>query len=284
MFSAARPYFELIRFDRPVGWLLLLWPTLGALWIATGEFPSAHLLIVFGLGVFLTRSAGCIINDYADRWLDPHVERTRLRPLAVGSISGRAALALFATLMAVAFALVLSTNLNTVLWSLPALVLAISYPYTKRFFFAPQMVLGIAFSFGIPMAYVAAGTEFDLVCVLLFLANLCWTFGYDTLYAMVDREDDVLRGARSSAISLGQFDLVGIALAFTLAVGLKLWLGLHAGFNWFYFAGLTVFAAGLICTLVFVRGRARDVCFVAFKHQHWLGFAWFLGVAAALQR
>lgn len=275
-------FLELIRWDRPVGWLLLLWPTWLALWLAADGVPPPRLILIFGLGVFLTRSAGCIINDYADRWLDPHVQRTRQRPLARGALSGRFALTAFALLMGLAFGLVLWTNWSTVLWSMLALAVAVVYPYAKRVFPAPQLVLGIAFSLGIPMAWSASGLTPGGVAGVLLLTNLLWTMAYDTQYAMVDREDDRRMGARSTALWFGRLDLAIIGLLQVLVLAGMIVLGQLAGLGGCYALGIAVVAGGFAWQAWITRSRAPEACFRAFRSQHWLGLAWFLGAAIDL--
>ena len=283
-------YLDLIRWDRPAGTLLLLWPTLSALWIAAGGFPGWHLVAVFVLGTFLMRSAGCAANDVADRDFDKHVKRTANRPVTSGAVGVAEALGLGAGLALAAFALVLTTNLAAVAWSLAAVAVTLFYPFSKRFFAMPQAVLGIAFSFGIPMAFAAvrggdswAWTSLDgavppLAWALLF-GNLFWVLAYDTEYAMVDRDDDLKIGINTSAITLGRFDVAAV-MAF-YAVFLLIWAGIGAtlGLGWLYVAGLA--AAALIAAwhYTLIRDRTRQGCFRAFRLNHWLGFAVFAGVA-----
>ena len=272
-------YLDLIRWSRPAGNYLLLWPTLSALWIAANGFPGWHLMFVFVLGTFLMRSAGCAVNDVADRDFDKHVERTAQRPVTSGAVSVREALVIGALLALLAFALVLTTNAVTTLWSVAALAVTLVYPFTKRFFSMPQAVLGVAFSFGIPMAFAATQSEVPALAWWLLIGNLFWVLAYDTEYAMVDRADDLKIGIRTSAITLGRFDVAGV-MAF-YAVYLALWtaLGAHLQFGWPYFGGLGVAAliAGWHYTLI--RDRSRDACFRAFRLNHWVGFAVFAGVA-----
>ena len=283
-------YLDLIRWDRPAGWLLLLWPTLSALWIAADGFPGWHLLAVFVAGTVLMRSAGCCINDVADREFDKHVKRTAQRPVTRGAVSPREALAVGAVLALAAFALVLTTNARTVVWSFAALAIALVYPYTKRFFSMPQAVLGVAFSFGIPMAFAAVngGTSWDFATAFgrlpalawwLLLGNAFWVLAYDTEYAMVDRDDDIRLGIRTSALTLGRFDVAAVMFFYAAYLGLWAWLGGQLGLGWFYFVGLTVAAglAGWHWTLI--RTRTREGCFKAFRLNHWLGFAVFAGLA-----
>ncbi|HUG26375.1 4-hydroxybenzoate octaprenyltransferase [Piscinibacter sp.] len=281
--AAQRPsrlalYLDLIRWDRPAGSYLLLWPTLSALWIAAGGFPGWHLLAVFVLGTFLMRSAGCAVNDVADREFDRHVKRTAQRPVTSGAVSVREALLLGAALALAAFALVLTTNLATIAWSFAALAVAIVYPFTKRFFSMPQAVLGVAFSFGIPMAFAAVQGEVPALAWWLLLGNLSWVIAYDTEYAMVDRDDDLKIGIKTSAITLGRFDVAGVMGFYALYLAVWGVLGARLGFGWAYYAGLG--GAALIAAWHFtlIRERSRDGCFRAFRVNHWLGFAVFAGV------
>lgn len=272
-------YWTLVRGDRPIGWLLLLWPTWWALWIAAGGVPPAWTLLVFTAGVWLTRSAGCVVNDYADRWLDGQVERTRDRPLATGAVSGREALAVFAVLMLLAFALVLTTNRLTVLLSGVGLLLAATYPYLKRHTYLPQVYLGMAFGWGIPMAFAAVQGAVPPVAWLLYGANIFWATAYDTWYAMVDRDDDIRAGSKSTAILFGELDLVAQAVLFSLALVALVLVGRQAGLGLPYGAGLVV-AAGLVA-LQFRQAWYRDraACFAAFRQNHWVGMAVFAGIA-----
>ena len=271
-------YLDLIRWDRPAGTYLLLWPTLSALWIAAQGFPGWHLLVVFVLGTFLMRSAGCAVNDVADRDFDKHVKRTAQRPVTSGAIGVKAALLFGAALALVAFGLVLTTNAPTIAWSFAALAVSIFYPFTKRFFSMPQAVLGVAFSFGIPMAFSAVQGSVPALAWLLLVGNLFWVLAYDTEYAMVDRDDDLKIGIRTSAITLGRFDVAGVMLFYAVFVAIWAAIGLALGMGPAYFAGLAVAAglAGWHYTLI--RTRTRDGCFKAFRLNHWLGFAVFAGV------
>lgn len=275
-------YWTLVRGDRPIGWLLLLWPTWWGLWLAAEGLPPWWVLMVFSLGVWLTRSAGCVINDYADRWLDPLVERTKGRPLATGAVRGREALAVFAVLMLVAFALVLSLNRLTILMSVVGVALAASYPYLKRYTYLPQVYLGLAFGWGIPMAFAAVRGEVPALAWVLYVTNIFWTTAYDTWYAMVDREDDLRAGAKSTAILFGELDLVALGLLYGLFfVGLVL-IGRQTALDWPYWSGVGV-AAGLVCyQFLIARDRSREGCFRAFLNNHWVGMAVFAGLAAAL--
>ena len=275
-------YWALVRGDRPIGWLLLLWPTWWGLWLAANGVPPWWTLVVFSLGVWLTRSAGCVINDYADRWLDPLVERTKGRPLATGAVRGREALAVFAVLMLVAFALVLTMNQLTILMSVVGVALAASYPYLKRYTYLPQVYLGLAFGWGIPMAFAAVRGEVPPVAWVLYVTNIFWTTGYDTWYAMVDREDDLRAGSKSTAILFGDLDLLALGVLYALFfLGLVL-VGRHAELGVAYWAGLGV--AGLLVGHQFAIGRSREParCFRAFLNNHWVGMAVFAGLAAAL--
>jgi len=271
-------YLDLIRWNRPAGTWLLLWPTLSALWIAAHGFPGWHLLAVFALGTFLMRSAGCCINDVADRRFDRHVKRTAARPVTSGAISTAEALAVGASMAFAAFLLVLTTNAMTVLWSVGALAVTVLYPYTKRFFSMPQAVLGVAFSFGIPMAFSAVRGDIPAAAWALIVGNLFWVLAYDTEYAMVDRDDDLRIGIRTSAITLGRFDVAAV-MAF-YSVYLTVWglVGLDLGLGAAYFAGLGVAAAQAAWHHRLIADRSRDGCFRAFRLNHWIGLAVFAGV------
>jgi 4-hydroxybenzoate polyprenyltransferase len=273
-------YLDLIRWNRPAGTYLLLWPTLSALWIAAQGFPGWHLLVVFVLGTFLMRSAGCAVNDVADRDFDKHVKRTAQRPVTSGALSVKAALLFGAALALIAFGLVLTTNAPTIAWSFAALAVSIFYPFTKRFFSMPQAVLGVAFSFGIPMAFSAVLGTVPAVAWALLVGNLFWVLAYDTEYAMVDRDDDLKIGIRTSAITLGRFDVAGVMGFYAAYITIWAAIGLSLGLGLFYFAGLAVAAgiAGWHYTLI--RTRTREGCFRAFRLNHWLGFAVFLGIVA----
>jgi 4-hydroxybenzoate polyprenyltransferase len=271
-------YLDLIRWNRPAGTWLLLWPTLSALWIAAHGFPGWHLLVVFALGTFLMRSAGCCINDVADRRFDRHVKRTAARPVTSGAISTAEALAVGASMAFAAFLLVLTTNAMTVLWSVGALAVTVLYPYTKRFFSMPQAVLGVAFSFGIPMAFSAVRGDIPAAAWALIVGNLFWVLAYDTEYAMVDRDDDLRIGIRTSAITLGRFDVAAV-MAF-YSVYLTVWglVGLDLGLGAAYFAGLGLAAAQAAWHHRLIADRSRDGCFRAFRLNHWIGLAVFAGV------
>lgn len=282
-------YLQLIRWDRPAGWLLLLWPTLSALWIAADGWPGWHLLIVFTLGTVLMRSAGCCVNDVADRDFDRHVKRTAQRPVTTGAVSVKEALLLGAALALVSFGLVLTTNPPAILLSFAALAVAIAYPFAKRVLAMPQAVLGVAFSFGVPMAFAAAlgGAQWSLDAVprtawALLVGNLFWVIAYDTEYAMVDRDDDLRIGLRSSAIAMDRFDVAGIMACYALHLGLWAWLGLRLGMGRWYLAGIAVAVAQVAWHYTLIRGRSRDGCFRAFRANHWLGAAVFAGTVLDL--
>jgi len=275
-------YLDLIRWSRPAGTYLLLWPTLAALWIAAGGFPGWHLLTVFALGTFLMRSAGCAVNDVADRDFDKHVKRTAQRPVTSGAVGVREALVLGAALALVAFALVLTTNLATVLWSVAALAVTIFYPFTKRFFSMPQAVLGVAFSFGIPMAFAAVRGEVPPLAWWLLIGNLFWVLAYDTEYAMVDRDDDLRIGIQTSAITLGRFDVAGVMAFYAIYLASWAGLGRSLGLGRFFLLGIAAAALQAAWHYTLIRDRSRDGCFKAFRVNHWVGFAVFCGVALDL--
>ncbi len=271
-------YLDLIRFNRPAGWLLLLWPTLSALWIASHGFPGWHLLIVFTLGTILMRSAGCCINDVADREFDKHVKRTAQRPVTSGQVSVKEALAVGAVLALLAFGLVLTTNTTTIAWSFAALAIAVAYPYAKRFVAMPQAVLGVAFSMGIPMAFAAVQSRVPHLAWLLLVGNLFWVLAYDTEYAMVDRDDDLQIGMRTSAITLGRFDVAFVMGCYLFYASIWGWILFQRTPKVIY---LVVFALILMQVLWhyrLIRRRARDGCFKAFRLNHWIGFSAFTGV------
>ncbi len=274
-------YLDLIRWDRPAGWLLLLWPTLSALWVAADGFPGWHLLAVFTLGTILMRSAGCCVNDVADRDFDRHVKRTAQRPITSGAVSVREALGVGAALALVAFVLVLTTNAPTVAWSLPALGVTILYPFTKRFFSMPQAVLGVAFSMGIPMAFTAVRGEVPWLALWLVLGNLLWVLAYDTEYAMVDRDDDLKIGMKTSAITLGRFDVAAI-LAFYLGFVL-IWAVALAplALGALFYVALAAVLMQVAWHWHLIKGRTREGCFRAFRENHWIGFTVFLGIVGS---
>ena len=273
-------YLDLIRWNRPAGWLLLLWPSLYALWIAAGGFPGWHLIAVFTLGTILMRSAGCCVNDVADREFDKHVKRTAKRPVTTGAVSVREALVLGAGLALLAFALVLTTNAAAIAWSFAALAISIAYPYAKRFVSMPQAVLGIAFSFGIPMAFAAVQSRVPLLAWVLLLGNLFWVLAYDTEYAMVDRDDDLRIGIKTSAITLGRADVAVVMACYVAAIAI--WAVVLAGRIPAWTLALTAAAAGAQAAwhYTLIRERSREGCFRAFRLNHWLGFAVFVGVVA----
>ena len=277
-----RLYWQLVRGDRPIGWLLLLWPTWWGLWLAADGTPPLWPLVVFTLGVWLTRSAGCVINDYADRWLDPQVERTRARPLAVGAVSGREALAVFAVLMLVAFALVLTLNRLTICMSVVGVLLAASYPYLKRYTYLPQVYLGMAFGWGIPMAFAAIRGEVPPIAWVLYVANIFWATAYDTWYAMVDRDDDIRVGARSTAILFGDMDLVAQGVLYVLMFAALALVGRDAQLGEPYWWALGVAVLLVAHEFVTARNRDRAGCFKAFLHNHWVGATVFVGIALGL--
>ena len=274
-------YLDLIRWNRPAGWLLLLWPTLSALWLASGGFPGWHLLLVFTLGTVLMRSAGCCINDVADREFDRHVRRTAQRPVTSGRLPVREALALGAVLALLAFGLVLTTNTATIYLSFAALAVAIAYPYAKRIVSMPQAVLGVAFSFGIPMAYSAVQGAVPWTAALLLMGNLFWVLAYDTEYAMVDRDDDLHIGIRTSAITLGRWDVAAVMVFYAAYLGI--WGVLLAQqLRYPAWMAALVAAAQALWHYRLIRLRERDNCFTAFRQNHWLGFTVFVGIALSL--
>lgn len=274
-------YLSLIRFDRPIGTLLLLWPTLWGLWIAAQGIPDITVLLVFVAGTFLMRSAGCAINDVADRDVDPHVARTALRPLAAKSITPREAIIIAALLSLVALALVIIfLNALTLQLSVVAAFLAASYPFTKRFFAMPQAYLGLAFGFGIPMAFAAIQGAVPSIAWWLLAANALWTIAYDTEYAMVDRDDDVKIGIRTSAILFGRFDVAAIMFCYLLSLAMLVGIGKFLAFSWPYWIGLGVACAISLYHYALIRKRSPEGCFRAFLHNYWLGAAVFAGIVA----
>lgn len=274
-------YERLIRLDKPIGTLLLLWPTLWALWLAADGAPSAGMVLIFVLGTLLMRSAGCAINDYADRDFDPHVKRTQARPLAAREIAPWEALAIAAALAASAFGLVLYLNRLAIALSFAGLAIAASYPFSKRYFALPQLYLGIAFGFGIPMAYAAIQERLPLECWLLLAANIGYAFAYDTEYAMVDRDDDAKLGIRTSALTLGRRDVGAVMTSYALMLALLATLGARRELAWPFFAGLGAAAAMMVYHWILIRGRTREGCFKAFRHNNWVGAAIFAGIVAA---
>ena len=275
-----RLYLDLIRWDRPAGWLLLLWPTLSGLWIAARGFPGWHLLAVFTLGTILMRSAGCCVNDVADREFDKHVKRTAQRPVTRGAVTVREALVLGAVLALLAFLLVLTTNAATVMASFAGLAITLAYPYAKRHVSMPQAVLGLAFSFGIPMAFAAVQERIPLVAWVLLLGNLFWVLAYDTEYAMVDRDDDIRIGMKTSAITLGRADVAVVMASY--AGYLLVWGVVLASRIPALALGIALFAAAAQAAwhYTLIRQRSRGGCFTAFRQNHWLGFTVFAGAAA----
>jgi len=271
-------YLDLIRWNRPAGWLLLLWPSLAALWVAAGGFPGWHLIAVFTLGTILMRSAGCCVNDVADRDFDKHVKRTANRPVTSGRIGTKEALLVGAVLAVLAFGLVLTTNRATIQWSFVALAVTLIYPYAKRYVSMPQAVLGVAFSFGIPMAFAAVQGGVPLLAWGLLLGNLFWVLAYDTEYAMVDRDDDLKIGMKTSAITLGDRDVPAIMGFYGAYLLIWAWLlNAHQQGDWVWVAWAA--SAGQVVWHYFlIRQRAREGCFKAFRQNHWLGFSVFVGV------
>ncbi|MDP1863769.1 MAG: 4-hydroxybenzoate octaprenyltransferase [Thiobacillus sp.] len=272
-------YEKLMRLDKPVGILLLLWPTLWCQWLASNGHPNWMILWIFIMGVVLMRSAGCVINDYADRKIDPLVARTRNRPLAAGKVSTKEALLLAAGLSLLAFLLILPLNTLVLSLSVIALFLAASYPFTKRFFALPQAYLGIAFGFGIPMSYAALWGEVPMEAWILLAANTFWAIAYDTQYAMVDREDDLKIGIKTSAITFGRFDLVAIAVCYGLTLALLAWVGFQRNMGIAFYGGLITAAAIAVYHMSLIRSRDPKRCFRAFLHNTWFGGAIFVGIA-----
>ncbi len=275
-------YLDLIRWNRPAGWLLLLWPSLSALWVAAGGFPGWHLLAVFVLGTILMRSAGCCVNDVADREFDKHVKRTAQRPVTSGKVSTREALALGAVLALAAFALVLTTNTLTVLMSFAALAITVAYPYAKRYVSMPQAVLGVAFSFGVPMAFAAVQAQLPPLAWVLLVGNLFWVLAYDTEYAMVDRDDDLKIGMKTSAVTLGDADVLAVTvfyLVFLTTWGAALWSRVNP---WVWGTGLLIALVQVAWHHRLIQDRTREGCFKAFRLNHWLGFTVFVGVVAGI--
>ncbi|MBU3641923.1 4-hydroxybenzoate octaprenyltransferase [Polynucleobacter sp. Fuers-14] len=275
-------YGYLIRLDKPIGTLLLLWPTLWALWLASSGVPDLSILLIFTVGTFLMRSAGCAINDYADRDFDRHVKRTQGRPVTSGKISGKEAVAVAGVLALLAFLLIQPLNLFTKQLSVLALIVAFVYPFTKRFFVMPQAVLGIAFGFGIPMAYAAILDFIPLEAWFLFIGNIFWAIAYDTAYAMVDRDDDLRLGLRTSAITFGQYDVVAIAISYGMLFLSQLWVAQLASLSNYYLVGWFAALACAIYHLKLVSTRNRDNCFKAFRHNNWLGGFLFIGIVLGL--
>lgn len=282
MFERLGLYAKLVRLDKPIGTLLLLWPTLWGLFVAADGWPEPTILCIFVLGTFLMRSAGCAMNDYFDRDVDRHVARTEKRVLTAGLIEPREALYVAAVLGLVSFILVLFLNVLTIFLALIAAILAVTYPLFKRFFAIPQAYLGVAFGFGIPMAFAAVQNEVPSVAWVMLLANVCWAIAYDTEYAMVDRDDDIRLGLKTSAITFGQQDVVFVALFYFVAIALLGLVGSLLAYSWPYYGGLLL-AFGIATLHVYwIRGRDRQACFKAFLHNTWLGAAVFGGIALQL--
>lgn len=271
-------YQRLIRLDKPIGTLLLLWPTLWAVWLASAGQPQPDIVVVFVLGTFLMRSAGCAVNDYADRDFDAHVERTRQRPLAAREIAPREALAVAAFLALCAFALALLLNPFAIALSFVGAAIAALYPFSKRVFPFPQLVLGLAFGFGIPMAYAAVRASLPIECWLLLAANVFYSFAYDTEYAMVDRDDDARLGMRTSALTLGRWDVAAVMASYAAMLVLLAAVGALHELRWPYYAGLAAAGAMMAYHWTLIRGRSREGCFRAFRHNNWVGAAVFAGI------
>ena len=275
-------YLDLIRWNRPAGWLVLVWPTLTALWVAAGGFPGWHLLAVFVAGTVLMRSAGCCINDIADRDFDRHVKRTAQRPITSGQVSVKEAAAVGVVLALAALALVLTTRREAVAWSVPAVLFTILYPFTKRFFAMPQAFLGIAFNFGIVIAFAAVQGTVPATAWVLWLANLCLVLAYDTEYAMVDRDDDLKIGMKTSAITLGRFDVAAIMGFYAVYLAIWVLALVSRSPNALFYIAIAAAAAQVVWHWTLIRDRTRDGCFKAFRQNHWVGFSVFMGVVLGL--
>jgi 4-hydroxybenzoate polyprenyltransferase len=275
-------YAYLIRLDKPIGTLLLLWPTLWALWLASSGVPNFSILIIFVVGTFLMRSAGCAINDYADRDFDRHVMRTQQRPVTSGKISGKEAIGVAVILALLAFLLIQPLNNFTKQLSVLALLVAFIYPFTKRFFAMPQAVLGIAFGFGIPMAYAAILDFIPFEAWVLFIGNIFWAIAYDTAYAMVDRDDDIRLGLRTSAITFGRYDVLAIGISYVILLITQLWVANIASLSNYFLIGWFAALACAIYHMKLVATRKRENCFLAFRHNNWLGGFLFLGIVLGL--
>ncbi|AIU71372.1 4-hydroxybenzoate polyprenyltransferase [Hafnia alvei FB1] len=275
-------YCRLMRIDKPIGSLLLLWPTYWALWLAGGQIPSLKLLVVFTLGVFFMRAAGCVVNDFADRRVDGHVKRTAHRPLPSGAVTEKESKILFVALVLVSFGLVLTLNAMTIWLSVAALALAWVYPFMKRFTHLPQVVLGMAFGWSIPMAYAAVSESLPLSCWLLFLANICWTVAYDTQYAMVDRDDDLRIGIKSTAILFGRFDKLIIGLLQLATLLLMVWIGYLNQLSGAYYWGVLLAGALFIHQQKLIALRERMPCFQAFLNNNYAGLVLFIGIALSI--
>ena len=273
-------YWQLTRFDKPIGILLLLWPTLSALWLASAGRPDTTIVVIFCIGTALMRAAGCAVNDYADRDFDRHVQRTAHRPLTSGKIAAWEALMVAGILALAAFMLIWPLNSLTKLLSLAAIVIAASYPYFKRFFALPQAYLGIAFGFGIPMAYAAVLNQIPASAWWLLLANVFWALAYDTEYAMVDREDDVKIGIRTSASTFGRYDVAAVMTCYVASLAIISYVGSSLGLGYWFAAGIVVACGCAAYHYFLIRGREREACFYAFRHNNWLGCALFVGIAA----
>jgi len=274
-------YERLLRLDKPIGTLLLLWPTLWAVWLASRGMPTIEIVAIFSVGTLLMRSAGCALNDFADRGFDRQVERTRSRPLAAGEIHPAEALALALLLAATAFGLVLMLNRLALQLSFVALAIACSYPYTKRFFALPQLYLGVAFGFGIPMAYAAIQWRLPAECWALLAANVCYAFAYDTEYAMVDRNDDAKIGIRTSALTLGRYDVAAVMASYAAMLAILAGVGVGLRLARPYYAGLALAGTMMGYHFRLIRGRSREGCFKAFQHNNWVGAAVFAGIVAS---
>ena len=271
-------YLQLIRWNRPAGWLLLLWPTLSALWVASHGFPGWHLVVVFTLGTFLMRSAGCCLNDVADRDFDRHVKRTAGRPVTSGKLSSKEALAVGAVLALLAFGLVLTTNRAAIAWSFAALAVTVIYPFAKRYVSMPQAVLGVAFSFGIPMAFAAVQSRVPMLAWILLAGNLFWVIAYDTEYAMVDRDDDLKIGMKTSAITLGRFDVAAVMLSYLIYLSIWALALIQRASSAIYLTAIALALLQAVWHGWLIRKRERDDCFKAFRLNHWLGFTVFAGL------
>ncbi len=275
-------YAYLIRLDKPIGTLLLLWPTLWALWLASSGVPDFSILLIFIVGTFLMRSAGCAINDYADRDFDRHVLRTQGRPVTSGKISGKEAVGVAAVLALLAFLLIQPLNAFTKQLSVLALLVAFIYPFTKRFFAMPQAILGIAFGFGIPMAYAAILDFIPFEAWVLFVGNIFWAIAYDTAYAMVDRDDDIRLGLRTSAITFGRYDVIAIGLSYGVLFISQFWVANISNLSNYFLIGWFAAVACAVYHMKLVSTRKREECFLAFRHNNWLGGFLFLGIVLGL--
>ncbi|HUX25776.1 MAG TPA: 4-hydroxybenzoate octaprenyltransferase [Burkholderiales bacterium] len=273
-------YGRLMRLHKPIGTLLLLWPTLWALWIASSGWPGWALTLIFCIGTLLMRSAGCVMNDLADRNFDAHVKRTRDRPIAAGLVSVKEGLWLASVVTLLAFCLVLALNRFAIALSFVALALAASYPFTKRFLSVPQAYLGVAFGFGIPMAFAAVSNYLPPLCWWLLLANIFWAIAYDTEYAMVDRDDDLRIGIRTSAITLGRYDVAAVMLCYAAVLAVLVMLGMRLHFGVYYYLGLGAAALLMLYHYTLIRARTREGCFKAFLHNNWVGGVIFAGIVA----